>query len=208
MLPGYENTKLDLALIAQLLPDVAGYDEMTDAERLEILYKARGITDDPDLNARLEREIERMEERLTRPDPKPTDEPEVNPPANESEAFFREVVWLRRDTTGPDAKVTKKLTGLQLNGNRITFDALDIPDWPAGSLGGHLKGVMCVAALRNGAWSGGKFEHIRNRMTSRDLVNVNNGYIEGLSLRRGEKLRLWILSYDGTQASNYVEVTY
>lgn len=144
--------------------------------------------------------------RGDKPADPPADVPPPSPPSDD-EAFFASVRWLKGDTVGPKAKVTKRLTNFRLSGNRMTFDPLAIPDWPAGSLGGDLKGVICIAAVRDGVWSGGKFEHIRHRMSSRDLSNVNNGYISGFSVRAGEKLRFWILSYDGQQASNVVEVT-
>lgn len=134
----------------------------------------------------------------------------TDPPADKEgdELFFTQVRWLKRDTIGATAKVTTALTNVRLNGDRLSFDALDIPSWGPGPLGGDLVGVMCVAAMRDGQWSGGKFEHIRNRMTTRDLINIKNGYISGLSLRKGEALKFWILSYDGQKASNVVELTY
>ena len=206
--PEAQAAGLDFAVLAELIPALINSDQLTTEERIELLETARTATTDPRIIARIDRELARQWKNLERetqpgkPDTPPT------APASDDEAFFRSVRWLRGDTTGPTARVTKRLDNLVLSGNRITFAPLDIPDWRTGSLGGDLVGVMCVAALRDGVWSGGKFEHIRNRMTSRDLVNVNNGYIHGLSLRRGEKIRLWILSYDGKQASNVVEVTY
>ena len=147
--------------------------------------------------------------RPERPEQPAPDVPEPEtprPPATDDEAFFRSVRWLRNDPAAPNARVTKSFANVRLNGNRLTFDPLDVADWPSSTIGADLKGIIAVAALRDGQWTGGKFEHIRHRMTLRDLGNIHGGYIPGFSLRRGEALRFWIVSYDGREASNVVEV--
>ncbi|HMO51238.1 MAG TPA: hypothetical protein PKA21_08940 [Kiritimatiellia bacterium] len=93
-------------------------------------------------------------------------------PVNESEAFFRDLTWLRSDTTGPEAKVTKRLTFNSISPTGIRFQADPLADWG----NAELVGVMCLAVQRGGRWEGGKFDHVRADTTSRDFNNVC-GYI-------------------------------
>jgi len=139
-------------------------------------------------------------------EPEPTPEPTAQPTPEPDPTFLSEIVWLKRDVIGADAQVTKQLTGLTIDRRGIRFDPLQVADWPAGPLGGDLKGVMCIVAMRDGRWSGGKYEHIRHGMRDRHHDNIRNGYIENFRPRSGEAVRFFILSYDGKQASNYVEV--
>ena len=121
-------------------------------------------------------------------------------PVPEDEVFFRDLKWLRTDTTGPEARVTKKLEFTSISPAGIRFEADSLADWG----NSELVGVMCIAVNRGGVWEGGKFDHVRAETRDRDFKNVC-GYI-GVCPRSGEPVRFWLLSYDGRQASNFIEV--
>ena len=125
----------------------------------------------------------------------------TNTPTSE-EAFFRDLTWLRSDTTGPEAKVTKQLALKSISPAGIRFEADSLADWG----NAELVGVMCIAVQRSGRWEGGKFDHVRADTTSRDFNNVC-GYIN-VCPRSGEPVRFWLLSYDGRQASNVIDVNW
>lgn len=123
-------------------------------------------------------------------------------PVTGDEAFFRDLKWLRTDTTGPEAKVTKRLEFDSIAPAGIRFQADNLTDW-ANSV---LVGVICIAVKRGDGWEGGKFDHVRADTTYKDFKNVC-GYI-GVCPRSGEPVRFWLLSYDGRQASNFIEVNW
>lgn len=129
-------------------------------------------------------------------------EPPKDAPTTNDEAFFASLKWLRSDTTGPKAKVTKRLEFKSISSSDIKFKADDLSDWPKG----QFQGVACIAVKRGllGGWEGGKFDHVRADTTSRDFKNLR-GYI-AVYPKSGETVRFWLLSYDGKQASNVIEV--
>lgn len=134
----------------------------------------------------------------------PVAEPSVqtNAPVNGDEAFFRDLTWLRTDTTGPEARVTKRLAFTSISPAGIRFEADSLADWGKA----ELVGVMCIAVERGGRWEGGKFDHVRANTRDRDFNNVC-GYIN-VCPRSGEPVRFWLLSYDGREASNVIEATW
>ena len=124
-------------------------------------------------------------------------------PDAEDEAFFRDLNWLRNDPSGRDAKVTRDLQLRNLSASQVVVDLPDISGWPDGPWGADTKAIMCAAVERDGAWYGGKFEHVRPGQGERGLGNIG-GYLK-ISPKRGEPVRFWLLSYDGRQATNVVE---
>ncbi len=119
---------------------------------------------------------------------------------DDSEQFFKELQWTRSDTTGPNAKVTKELRSAYAQSKHIRFTAESIGDWRGR---GDLHGTANIAVKRNGVWKGGKFDHVRRSTTWRDSKNIC-GY-QPVCPRVGEIVRFWLLSYDGQQATNYLE---
>lgn len=137
----------------------------------------------------------------------PVDPPQVDPPDfSDDQAFFRALDWVRRDPAGPDATVTKSLRDVRITGpNRMTFVADSLADWPATGPIGDGHGVMAIAAQNpDGTWRGGKFDHVRANTRERDFNNLC-GY-NPVCPQSGETVRFWLLSYDGRQASNVVEI--
>lgn len=128
---------------------------------------------------------------------------EENAAGNASEAFFREVRWLRTDPAAPNARVTKNLGSLTVAPDGVSFVASDLGDWPAQ---GDAHGVMCLAVVRDGVWSGGKFDHVRRDTRFRNFNNVG-GYLP-VNPRSGEPVRFWIVNYPGTEATNFFETTW
>lgn len=127
----------------------------------------------------------------------------VAPAVNDSETFFRGVRWLRSDPQGPNASVTKSLGNLSIRGDYVFFSMEDIGNW---SSQGDTHGVMAMAVVRNGAWEGGKFDHVRRNTRQRDFKNIR-GYLQVYPVS-GEAVRFWVMNYEGTEASNYVETTW
>lgn len=158
--------------------------------------------------AKIKKWFDELKEVLeTKPEPPPTDEElENDPPEAPPATFFSELVWLRTDTWGPRAQITKKLSNLRIYRDKITFTLDNIGDWPETGPHPTLHGVMCAAIYRDGKWRGGKFDHLRATTTVRDFNNIG-GYLV-IQPKSGEAIRFWALSYDGTQASNVVEVNW
>jgi hypothetical protein len=123
-------------------------------------------------------------------------------PVTGDEAFFRDLTWLRTDTTGPEAKVTKRLEFTSISPAGIRFQADSLADWGSA----ELVGVMCIAVKRGDGWEGGKFDNVRANTKDRDFKNVC-GYIN-VCPRSGEPVRFWLLNYDGRQASNFIEINW
>lgn len=133
----------------------------------------------------------------------------VQPTPSPSDPFFADLVWLR--SNGSSAKVTITLHEFNIvSSNFMTFRADNVGHWPHKINGKDktaLHGEVCLAVLRDGKWTGGKFDHTRADTRSRDFENVtgrHNGYLP-ISPQRGDTVRFWLLSYDGKQASNYLE---
>jgi hypothetical protein len=135
-----------------------------------------------------------------RPKPEQPTPPQV-------ESFFAEIVWLRPERTRADARVTKRLDNLQLARDRrtMTFRMDDIGDWPVG-VHHDTHGNANLAVYRDGRWRGGKFDHVRRDTAWRDFGNVGS-YLP-ISPRTGERVRIWMSRYDGTEATNWVEVVW
>ena len=120
---------------------------------------------------------------------------------NMDEEFFQSLDWLRSDPAGANAKVTKTLHEVNIvSESRMTMRADDLSDWPAQ---GDAHGVICMAIFTGDGWEGGKFDHVRADTRERDFKNVGD-YLK-LKPVSGEPVRLWLLSYDGRQATNVVE---
>lgn len=144
----------------------------------------------------------------------PSDDPvleDINQVINEldpSQAFFQSLIWLRNDPSGPNATVTKSLENVRVTGGDIFFDLENIGDWPNENspIGPQGHGVMCGAIKRGDTWVGGKFDHLRANTAQRDTKNLC-GYLD-VCPQSGDTVRLWALSYDGSQASNYAELTW
>jgi hypothetical protein len=157
-----------------------------EAELLQTMNELLGMADEPEVT-----------------NAPPTDQRPESPhkPMHHAgdEQFFRELKWLRTDTWGPNARVTKRMDLVSISRNGMRYKADDLSDWKAA----ELVGVMCIAVNRGGRWEGGKFDHVRADTRDRDFKNVC-GYIN-VCPKSGEVVRFWLISYDGKQASNYVE---
>ncbi len=127
-------------------------------------------------------------------------------PVNGSESFFRGVRFRRSDPAAPNARVTKSLSNVSTSSRGVTFTMSDISDWPQTGPARGLYGVMMLAVFRNGAWEGGKFDHVRSNTTFRNFNNVG-GYLPVQPVS-GEPVRFWLTNYSGTEASNFVETTW
>jgi len=127
--------------------------------------------------------------------------PEPPVVVNDSEAFFRSLKWLRTDVNGANAKVTKQLKSVRVvSRDRMTMDAEPLNGW---ANRGDLYGVIAMAVNRGGRWEGGKFDQVRISTKDRDFKNIC-GYL-AVCPQSGEAVRFWLISYDGRQASNYLE---
>ncbi len=133
----------------------------------------------------------------------PAATPAPSEASNESEAFFRSVRWLRKDPAAPKARVTKTLSNVSVSSRGVSFRMSDISNWPNQGDRGDLYGIMCLAVVRDGVWTGGKFDHVRRDTTFRDFKNVGS-YLPVRPVS-GEPVRFWIANYTATEASNYVE---
>ncbi len=128
--------------------------------------------------------------------------------SNESEKFFKELIWTRTDFKASNARVTKKMSSATFSGaNHINYETDNLRGWRNK---GEAYGFAAIAVLRDGKWYGAQYEHVRNRESQiRSKTNIRGGYHDIKPVpQSGETVRTWFYSYDLDQATNYIEFTY
>jgi hypothetical protein len=137
-----------------------------------------------------------------KPVPTATPEPDHEAPVDDNLRVIKGV-------DGKNAQVTKQLRAFQIvNTNLMTYKADSLSDWPMQVHNGkQVYGEAQLFVLRDGKWTGGKFDHVHPNGDWRDFKNVvgeHKGYLS-ITPVSGEAVRYRIVSYDGKQKTNMRE---
>jgi hypothetical protein len=89
----------------------------------------------------------------------------------------------------------------------MTYKADSLSDWPMQVHNGkQVYGEAQLFVLRDGKWTGGKFDHVHPNGDWRDFKNVvgeHKGYLS-ITPVSGEPVRYRMVSYDGKSENKYV----
>ena len=136
--------------------------------------------------------------------PVPTATPEPDP-----QAPVEDNLRVIKGVDGRNAQVTKQLRAFQIvNTNLMTYKADSVADWPMQVHNGkQVYGEAQLFVMRDGVWTGGKFDHVHPNGTSRDFKNVVGEHKDYLKITpvSGEAVRYRMVSYDGRQKTNMLE---
>jgi hypothetical protein len=144
-----------------------------------------------------------------KPDPADPADPVSRPWAAETEAMFRDMRWTKGNRAG--AQVTRTLHSVTVkNQNSVDYRADSLEGWPSktSSQGKVTHGEWSLAVYRNGRWEGGMADHTRADQRNRSMNNVRNGYTNIAFPKAGERVRFFITSYNGREATNFIEAVW
>ena len=98
------------------------------------------------------------------------------------------------------APITDRIELARITSGDIYYTG--VRNWGAEKLTGECR----LAVKRNGAWLGGKFDHVRNNTISRDFKNVRAGYGVFANIRpiKGETVAFWLIKYDKSKRTNAI----
>jgi hypothetical protein len=130
-------------------------------------------------------------------------------PTPEPESPVEDNLRVIKGVDGKNAQVTKQLRAFKIvNTNLMTYKADSLSDWPMQVHNGkQVYGEAQIFVLRDGVWTGGKFDHVHPNGDWRDFKNVVGEHKDYLKITpvSGEPVRYRMVSYDGRQKTNMRE---
>ena len=117
--------------------------------------------------------------------------------------------WLGR-IDGRNAKVGASIDPLTFDGKAFRYkQSPETAAWKPRFTdnGKDLNSAACFFVMRDGIWTGGRFDDCSETRNSRDRKNIDGGYL-GIKPKAGEEVRFCLINKTGTVRSNAPGVTW